>query len=191
MFATCYERPTFRHNQRLKVIAFFTLRDYKLQKWQRSHQDLLRSAIIGKHEQKLLRKSFNLLIDFVLKSKRKRIIRQTVKEFRELAIIERSLRIWRLFCMLRRKEKLMIQVADEFREEKLRCRIYKGNLNFTKDTRSGDLVSSNHTLQQKVFSSLKSLVKSKHEGRLKQILRAKNQILLVRCFLSWRSLAKF
>ena len=106
VFASCYERPYFHHNQRLKVIAFFTLRDFKLQKWQRDHHDLLRSAVLGRYEQKLQRRSFNSILDFVLKSKRKRIIKQTVKEFREHAQLERSVRVWRLYCMLRKKEKL-------------------------------------------------------------------------------------
>ena len=34
--------------------------------------------------------------------------------------VERSVRVWRLYCMLRKKAKLMEQVADEFREEQLR-----------------------------------------------------------------------
>ena len=54
--------------------------------------------------------------------------------------------------MLRKREKLMLQVADEFREENLRKQLYRGNLKFTKNITTGDLVSSNMDLQQKAFN---------------------------------------
>ena len=60
----------------------------------------------------------------------------------------------------------MEQVADEFREDQLRKQIYRGNLKFTMNKATGELISCNRDLQQRAFNQLKTTLKSRLEGRL-------------------------
>ena len=87
----------------MKVIAFYTLRDVKLQRWQKERDEIFNRAVAGKYETNLKRKCVTALVNQMLKQKRKRIIEQTVVEFRDHSLVEKALNFWKLYHMLKRR----------------------------------------------------------------------------------------
>jgi macrodomain Ter protein organizer (MatP/YcbG family) len=80
-------------------------------------------------------------------------------------------------------------MADEFRADQISKQIETGSRETVQ--MGGRRVSKNVSVQQKVFTWLKQAIKPQLEARLQQTLKAKRQILKVRCFLAWRAVAKF
>ncbi len=74
--------------------------------------------------------------------------------------------------MVKRRQRLLQQVADEFRADQIRTKLYKGSLEQV--IVQGRAVTKNYSVQMAVFACLKRAIKPQLEVRLQQTLKAKN-----------------
>jgi len=116
---TQHQRPKRHYTQRLQVIAFYTLRDCKLKRWQKERDEIYKRAVKGRYTANLKRKAFNALIEHLVTGKIRRNVDQTVAEFRAHHLREKGMRHLKLFYNQKRRAKLQMQVADDFRQHQL------------------------------------------------------------------------
>lgn len=86
-----------------------------------------------------MRIGFNKLLDNILVSKRKRIILGTVVDFRRHFLTEKVFRLWKLFRAQKLRKRLMMQVAGEFRNQRIGVLIAKGRKNMKINRMTGVL----------------------------------------------------
>jgi hypothetical protein len=108
VFATQHQRPAKHYQQRLMVIAFFTLRDFKLQRWQKERTEIFNRAVLGKYTTSLKRKCLSAIINAMISAKKKRIVASTIREFKSHSLTQKAVRVWKLFVMVRRRKRLLL-----------------------------------------------------------------------------------
>lgn len=86
-----------------------------------------------------------------------------------------------------------MQVADEFRNDQINIMIQQGKKSMRINKMSGVLINQNQELMQKVFINwqFNAHINRRNNYKLSKLLNAKQKLILVKVFLSWRSIAKF
>ena len=117
----------------------------------------------------------------------------TVTDFRHHNLRDRVFKIWQLYRAQKRRSKLMLQVADEFRNERINALIHRGKKSMRVNKMSGVLINQNQELMQQVFINwqFNAHINRRNNYKLSKLIDAKRKLMLVKVFLSWRSIAKF
>lgn len=119
IFEKNYIRPISLREQQLKRRTLMAFAKAKKMRRRKERCSLIERALEQRRRLAVLRAGFNKLIDNILVSKRKRIILGTVEDFRRHFLTEKVFRLWKLYRAQKRRERLMMQVADEFRNERI------------------------------------------------------------------------
>ena len=90
-----------------------------------------------------------------IEEKKDRIILNTVMDFRQHTLLEKSFKMLKYHHMKQRKKALLNQVADEFHEERLRREIEHGRTQVRLNTQTGCLLNANQDLLLKVMTEWK------------------------------------
>jgi hypothetical protein len=123
IFEKNYIKPASIREHLLKRKVLSGLLAQRGKRWTKDRQSLITRAFLQKHRQARLRSVFNKLINNILVQKRKRIIMSTVVDFRRHSVQERVFRMWKVFHNEQRRKELMLQVANEFRQERIHAMI--------------------------------------------------------------------
>lgn len=193
IFEKNYIRPASlrEHLLKRKVMAAFASARHK--NWRKTRRHLIEKALGQRRRIAVMRKGFNRLIDNILIAKRKRMVLATVLDFRRHNLSEKVMCAWKLFRATQRKKTLMNQVAYEFCHDRISSAITHGKNSMRINSRTGMLTNENQDLQFTVFQAWKDYAHINHRNivKLGQFLSAKHKLKLLRCFLNWRSVARF
>lgn len=127
----------------LKRKAYYGFLSLKEAKWRKERHQLIERALESKRRLFSLRVSFDKLLDNIVMEKRKRIILATVLDFRKHSLTEKVFRVWKLYRAQRRRKGLMIQVADDFRNNRIATMIAEGKRSMKINRLTGVLTNQN------------------------------------------------
>lgn len=99
----------------------------------------------------------------------------------------------KLYKMRQHKKTLLNQVADEFHWERINREIEVGRTLVHLNTQTGCLLNANQDLLLKVMTEWKFISRSlrRNKYKLEHKMNTKKQMLLLKCFLGWRSVARY
>jgi hypothetical protein len=143
IFEKNYIKPVSLREQLLKRRALAAFVKARKMRWRKERCSLIERALEQRRKHSIMRTGFNKLLDNILVSKRKRIILGTVVDFRRHFLTEKVFRLWKLFRAQKLRKRLMMQVADEFRNERIGALIAKGRKNMKINRMTGVLSNEN------------------------------------------------
>ena len=193
IFKNNYVRPlAFREHQLAKK-ALASLRMSKGGRWKRQRLEIVYRALLHRKRKNLQSQVMGALKSHALQERRERIINCTVADFRKHTLLEKTFKLLKFYRMKQHKKLLLNQVAEEFHEEKLRLKIESGRTHVQLNTQTGCLLNANQALLLTVLTEWRFVSQSLKQNKFKieNKINTRSQMLLLRCFLAWRSFARY
>lgn len=192
-------------NYRIRKLQSLFLKTLALQvraKWNEKRSDIILRQLSSKRKERQLKVSFLKLLENVLRSKQERLVDATVCDFRRNVLCQKALRVLKRKWLKKKKHRLMNRVAQDFsnqRESKKVEILRESLISSTQDyevVKLRELQVFEDPMKMRKYHVLvawKMYIQDKlrRDTVLDRYLLFKRRMLTLRCFLGWRSVAKY